>query len=260
MDAMAGKARIVECMDRSGPERGVAASAGESPGAMWLLPALLAGIVLFAVAHSAHAGLYKWTDEHGIVHYSDRLPPDAVNRASSQLNREGITVRKTGEAPTAAEQQARRAQEAQKRDIDRERMLAERRDRALIDSYTNEGDIDLAKSRALATIEGQIASARSYVAQIVKRRDQLQAQKSGQPGRAVPPAIGSELAQIDGELARQADFIAAKQKEAAAVASRYDADKRRFHDLKRSASEAPGSGTATRLSAADSAPGAAAHF
>ena len=69
-----------------------------------------------------------------------------------------------------------------------------------------------------------------------------------------------ELCIDRGELARQADFIAVKQKEAAAVASRYDADKRRFRALKRSASDAPGSGEATRLSAADPAPGTAAHY
>ena len=258
MNAMAAQGRIVERMDRSGAHRGDPSSAGASR-AMWLLPALLVGAVLFAIAGSAHAGMYKWTDERGIVHYSDKLPPDAVNRASSQLNREGITVRKTGQAPTVAEQQARQAQAEQKRDAERERVLAERRDRALRDSYTDENDIDLAKSRALATIEGQIASARSYVAQIVKRRDQLEAEKAAQSGKAVPRAIGSELASIDAELARQADFIAARQKEAAAVASRYDADKRRFHELTRSASDAPASRDATRLSAAEPAPRATAH-
>lgn len=260
MDTMAGQARIVGRIDRSGHGRCDSSPAGDGRGSMWLLPALLAGIVLFAVANGAHAGLYKWTDEHGIVHYSDRLPPDAVNRASSQLNREGITIRKIGQAPTAAEQQARQAQEAQTRELDRERMLAARRDRALLDSYTNEHDIDLAKSRALATIEGQIASARSYVAQIVVRRDQLEAQQVGRPGKAVPPSSARELASIDRELGRQADFIAAKQKEAAAVTSRYDADKRRFLELKRSASDAPGSGDATRLSAVEPAPGVAAHY
>jgi hypothetical protein len=250
MNAMAGQARILESGIRNGRDRGHSSAAGESRGSTWRLPALLAGVMLFALAASAHAGLYKWTDERGVVHYSDKLPPDAVNRASTQLNREGIAVKKTGEAPTAAEQEARQAQEQQNRERDRERLVASRRDRALLDSYTNESDIDLAKSRALSTIDGQIASARSYVAQIAKRREQLEAQKAGYAGKAVPAAIGSELASIDAELARQAVFITGKQKEAAAAAARYDADKRRFHDLKSSTSDALGAPDPTRLSAA----------
>lgn len=260
MNTRAGQGRVAERTDRRGLGRGDPSPAGEGGGSMWLLPALLVGIVLLVTAASASAGLYKWTDERGVVHYSDKLPPDAVNRASVQLNREGIAIKKTGQAPTAAEQEARRAQDQQKRDQERERLLAERRDRALLDSYTSENDIDLAKTRALATIEGQIASARSYVAQIAKRRAQLETQKAGYAGKAVPAAIGSELASIDAELARQADFIAGKQKEAAAAAARYDADKRRFHELKSSATDGLGSPGATRLSAVQPLPGVASRY
>ena len=239
------------------PDRGDRHPGAGGSGSMWMLPALLVGVVLLAIATGAHAALYKWVDTQGIVHYSDRLPPDAVNRASTQLNREGVVVRKVGQVPTAAEQQARETQEKQKREQQHEKMLAERRDRALLDSYTNESDIDLAKTRALATIEGQITSARAYVAQIAKRRAQLEAQKAGVASKPVPAAIASELASIDGELARQAEFIAGKEKDAAATAARYDADKRRFHELKSSATDALGSPDPTRLSAAQPVPVAA---
>ena len=185
MSALAGPGSFDGAAERDDADRAGRSSIPEASGSMWLLPALLVGVVLFAIATSAHATLYKWVDQHGLVHYSDRLPPDAVNRASTQLNREGIAVKKTGQAPTAAELQARQAAEKQKRGLDRERMLAERRDRALLDSYTNESDIDLAKTRALATIEGQITSAQSYIAQIAKRRGELEAkQATYAPGRS----------------------------------------------------------------------------
>src|SRR6476661_3398016 len=59
---------------------------------------LLVGAALVTIATSVHAGLYKWTDARGVVHYSDQLPPDAVNRANYQLNRQGLTIRKTEQA------------------------------------------------------------------------------------------------------------------------------------------------------------------
>lgn len=226
----------------------------ESRGSMWLLPALLVGALLLAIATTAHAGLYRWVDAKGSVHYSDRLPTDAVDRASSELNREGVVVRSVGQAPTADQLKARQAETAQKRELAREKMASERRDRALLDSYTSEDDIDLAKARALSTIEGQITSAQAYIAQIDKRRRELEALKPVGAQASVPANVHHELDSIDAELARQAEFIVGKQKEAAAMANRYDADKQRYHELKGAAVATAGAQSTTRLSVAESAP------
>jgi hypothetical protein len=50
--------------------------------------------------------------------------------------------------------------------------------------------------------------------------------------RPVPGALQYELETLDGEVARQNDFVAAKKKEAAGVAARYDSDKQRFRELR----------------------------
>src|SRR5438093_7713814 len=64
-------------------------------GSTWMFSALLLGALVIAIATSAHAALYKWTDDHGAVHYSDKLPAEAVNRESYELSRQGIKVKKT---------------------------------------------------------------------------------------------------------------------------------------------------------------------
>ena len=84
-----------------------AGPSGDAPGAMGLVGALLVGAFCAVVAANAHAALYKWTDGRGVVHYSDQLPPDAVNRASTELNRQGLTVRKTEQARAVAIETAR---------------------------------------------------------------------------------------------------------------------------------------------------------
>jgi len=184
-------------------------------------------------AGTAHAALYKWTDEHGIVHYSDKLPVEAVNRANAQLSGQGITVRRTEQVRTAAQRVPQTETEAQKlREADRDRVVAERRDRALIESYANEAEIELAKSRAIATIDGQVQSARVFVAQIAKRRKELDDRKATFAPRPVPGEIPREIETIDAEIDRQNEFMAAKAKESANVAARYDADKQRYRELK----------------------------
>ena len=199
-----------------------------------LFVALFLGAVFVTIAANAHAALYKWADERGVVHYSDQLPVDAVNRANYELSRSGLTVKKTEQARPVVEQRVPKTEsEAQRmRDADRERVIAERRDRALVESYANEGEIDLARSRAVATIDGQVQSATAFIAQMTKRREELEARKATFAPRPVPGAIEREIETIDEELGRQNELIAGKKKESAAVAARYDSDKQRFHELR----------------------------
>ena len=77
-------------------------------------------------------------------------------------------------------------------------------------------EIDLAKSRAVATIDGQVQSAQAFIAQMTKRRAELESQKRHVTRRdPVPGAIEREIETIDAELARQNELIAGKKKEAA---------------------------------------------
>jgi uncharacterized protein DUF4124 len=199
------------------------------------LPALLLlGAVLLALTTNAHGALYKWTDERGITHYSDKIPPDAVNRASAELNRDGLTVRKTEQARPVAQRVIPKndSEEQLARAAERAKVLAARRDRALIESYTSETEIDLAKTRAVATIDGQIQSAQAFIAQMQKRRAELEAKQSTYAPRPVPGEIKREIESIDEEVARQSSYITARQNESANVAARYESDKQRFRELR----------------------------
>jgi uncharacterized protein DUF4124 len=220
--------------DNRGEQASAHERSADASGSTWLLPLLLLGAVLATISFNARAALYKWTDERGITHYSDKLPIEAVNRASSELSREGITVRKTEPmkpvariAPKVQDDEQQRLRLAE-----RERQLAERRDRALLESYTNEAEIDLAKSRAVATLDGQAQSAEAFISQMNKRRAELEAKKVTYAPRPVPGSLEREIETIDSEVAHQNEFIAAKHKEAAGVAARYDSDKQRFRELR----------------------------
>jgi len=167
------------------------------------------------------------------VHYSDKLPVEAVNRANAQLSGQGMTLRRTEQVRAVAAAAPKTESDAQKlRESERERVIAERRDRALVESYANEAEIDLAKSRAIATIDGQVQSAHAFIAQISKRRKELEDKRVTFAPRPVPGEIPREIESIDAELARQNEFIAGKLKESANVAARYDADKERFRELR----------------------------
>ena len=119
----------------------------------------------------------------------------------------------------------------------------ERKDRALLQTYTTESEIDLARNRALSTIDAQMQSAQAYTVNLNKRKKDLAARLAALGDKPVPGQLERERVNIDEELAKQSDLILAKQREIAVVNARYDADKLRWQQL-RVAAEAQATGNA----------------
>jgi len=190
------------------------------------------GLALSLAAAFAPAATYKWVDEKGVTHYTDKLPPEAVNKSNVELNKQGIPVKKTAPAVTPEQVKARETEAERAQEAARQEQVQARKDRALLDSYTTEADIDLAKNRSLKIIENTLQSAEANRARLVKRRDELLASKQSLAGKPVPPNLERDLATAETDLARQDDFIARKKQEQVAVAARYDSDKLRWQALK----------------------------
>ena len=225
------------------------------------LPAigLLLALTLAVVAsRDAHSATYKWVDDKGIVHYADKMPTDAVNRGHVELDRQGIAVRKMDPALTPEQVRARAAEAEQRAQAAKEREETDRRDRALLASYTREDDIDLARGRSLTTIEGQMQSARSYSATLVKRQAELIAKRQSYGEKSVPPVLDRELESVASELAKTSALMETKKQESLAIAAKYDADKRRWRELQAlpeaSASATPKSGVVPMTQVGGTAP------
>ena len=205
----------------------VTARAARSGAALFL--ALLVGA---AVCVQARAATYKWVDEKGVTHYTDKIPPEAVGKGSTMLDKQARPVKKIDPALTPEQIRARESEEEQKRANAKLNEETARRDRALISSYTTEAEIDLARARQLTTIDGQIDSAQAYAASLRKRKDELDKRKAGSADKQVPVALERELEGTETELAKQLRLIEQKQVERTGVIAKYDADKVRWRELK----------------------------
>ena len=195
------------------------------------LPVVAIATALVAAPLSA-ANLYKWVDEKGVTHYTDKMPADAVDKASVELNRQGIAVKRTEPAPTPEQRRAKALEEERLKATARDREFVDRRDRALMQSYTTEEEIDLARSRALSTLDTQVTSAQAYSAQLAKRRDELEAKRKSYGSKPAPAAIDTELESIADELAKQATLIAERRRDSAVITAKYDQDKQRWRELR----------------------------
>lgn len=235
------------------PSRGLAVAGVRGVWQQALALLLISAAIMLIGIPRVQAATYKWTDEKGVVHYTDKIPPEALNKGNVELNKQGVTVKRTDPALTPEQRRAREIEEERSRQLAKEREIIERRDKALLSTYTMESEIDLARSRALNTIDAQIQSATSYSALLNKRKSELDARKAAAGDKAVPAVIERELTNINVTLQGQAELITTKQREMLVVGARYDADKKRWQEL-RAATEASLRG-ATNVVPTTTAPG-----
>ena len=195
------------------------------------LTAFIAALTMLASSGPARAALYKWVDEKGVVHYTDTLPPEAIDKARIELNKQGIEVKKTDKALTPEQRRAMEQEAHKQKELARQQEEVARRDRALLSSYTSEGEIDLARKRSLQTIDNVLQSTLAYSDQLAKRKIELEAKKEEMKGKPIVAVFDRELESIESELARQAELIEQKKRETEIVVAKYDADKQRWREL-----------------------------
>src|SRR3954463_8786520 len=92
-----------------------------------------------------------WKDKSGkVVGCGDKVPPEYQSSATKELDKRGIT-RSTTESVEEANQRRGREQEAARVKAEEDRKLVDqkRQDNALLETYSNEKEIDLKRDRDL---------------------------------------------------------------------------------------------------------------
>jgi len=174
---------------------------------------------------------YKWTDEKGVVHYGDHVPPEYAKSVRAVLNQGGVVIRRL-EAEKTPEQRA--ADALRDRDIEARRQ----HDRFLLTTYTSVKDIETLRDQRLEQIVGQSASASQYVDTLNERLAGLQAKaqlfrpySSDENARRMPDDLAADLVRTVSELRAQNNILRAKQLEHQGVSRQFQSDVERFVEL-----------------------------
>jgi hypothetical protein len=198
----------------------------------WSAAACFAAWLALGALPAAAAGTYKWTDDQGIVHYSDQMPAEGINKGGVMIDKQGRQVKKIDPTLTPAQTKAKEAEDERLRQIAKGQEDKSRRDIALTHSYTSEEEIDFARSRALLAVESQLKSAETYIADLTRRQQELKKDKLAYATKAVPPTLDSELSGLDEELARQDKVLAQRRAEITAINAKYESDKLRWREIR----------------------------
>jgi len=202
-------------------------------------PATSLVALLIALTIPAIAATFKWVDEKGVTHYGDSLPADDSKRGGAQINEQGKVLKKYDAVLTPEQQKARDADIAKQSELDQQREEQRRRDLALVNVYTDEPEIDLARDRYTQSIDMTIRNADDRIRRNAVIITQLQGQleffkgkeDDGTPRRA-PPQLVQELQLTKSQQPALQAAIVELLKEREQVAVRFAQDKQRFHEIK----------------------------
>ena len=179
------------------------------------------------------AGLYRWVDEQGNVHYSDRVPPEQTEGGRAVYNEGGIRIKEVAPAMTeeekAREAELARLREQQQKLIDEQRGADER----LLRSFPTEEDIYLARDGKLATVDLGIDIAYANIQRMKHRlldlQEEVEFRKSrNQPVDAYQPRIDSLSEQIEDAYSS----VLADEQRKEEIRSEYDHHAERYRELK----------------------------
>ena len=187
----------------------------------------------------ASAKLYRWTDDKGVVHYGDTIPPEYAKQDRNVLNSQGVNVGfEQGElTPEQRAEKARLAAEAEQAKHQREE--AARRDKTLLETYISVSDIEDLRNRRLELLEGQIKVTELYLANLRKRLVSLQDEASNykpyttrENAPQIPENLALDISRTAGSINLYEQTLSHTRSDQEAVRNSFDSDIRRFKELK----------------------------
>ena len=195
--------------------------------------AIISFSFLFIFIQPASAALKKCIDDKGRTQYYDNTPPEeCLGKATVEMSDHGVVLRKTDEEVGGEEAEERARHEAvKKRNIQEKKRL----DTALLATYTDKKEIDLARDRNIQPVELAIKGIMPRLKVSQSRLDVLKLQlvEAQKTKSSLLPSINKEMATAKKEVGRLEDELANRRVELKKIKAKFDSDKKRFIELKK---------------------------
>ena len=175
---------------------------------------------------------YRWTDDQGVVHYGDSVPPQYAQKERSVLNARGVEVRKL-DAQKSPEQMAADAR------VQQDILKQKQHDAFLMNTYASAKDIEALRDLRLDQLHGQRLASQQYVDSLQARLSSLQDRaKNFKPysprpnAHRMPDDVAEDLVHTLNELRTQHNALVAKMEEEANLKAQFQADIERYRELR----------------------------
>ena len=197
------------------------------------------GFIIAAVASvafaSEHERVYRWVDEDGQTHYGDSIPPEYSDLPKQVLNEHAVTVERLEGRKT--EEQL--AAEAKARELEMQKELQLRADKALLATYLSVEEIIMHRDRRIELFQAQSRVTELYLRNLERRLEKLKREAAKyRPYSENPdaPLVGEDLVADINEtqetIARHQKNLLKFQADEQQMVTRFEGDINRFKSLK----------------------------
>lgn len=195
--------------------------------------ALLCLTILAAAPAAAQTRMYKCVDARGKVYYTQVPPAECLGRETQELNKSGTVIRRNKVQNSLTTEQQRSQEAAHKKKLEEEELGREerRKNLALLNTYSNETDIDDARARALSEAQAAIAETEKRIVNAQQRKKELEGEKEFYVKKPLPVKLRQAITNNEIEIKNQTGLLEAKKKEIDTINGKYDEDKRRYVEL-----------------------------
>ncbi len=180
---------------------------------------------LSASLHAKAADLYRWQDDKGNVHYTDRVPPEYVEQGYRVISEQGLTIQTIR---SSMEELA--AQGDKPAQISKEQAI---KDRRLLMTYGSEDEIIAARERKLEDVQSLIELSRETISLLETQFRQL-AKEAGdyeKQGKAIPEALLTQVAATRRKIGKYQARLQENETGLENIKLEYDSDLERFRQL-----------------------------
>ncbi len=177
-----------------------------------------------AVAQSKGGGkIVCWKDKSGkVVGCGDTVPPEYRDSAATERDSRGIARKNLESAEDAAKRQGREQETAKQKEEDRKRLAEQKRqDSALLNTYTDEKEIDQRRDRDIQQVDLSILQIQAALKNATDRYNDAKKRNSKE-----------DMARAGADKERIEQNIAAKEKEKEGIRQKYAAQKKRYAELR----------------------------
>jgi hypothetical protein len=183
--------------------------------------------------------LYTWTDEKGLVHYSDSVPPDSANRDRNLLNAQGVRVG-FEEGEVTAEERAEIAKKKAAEDAEAAKQAEiDRHDKMLLQTYIAVADIEDLRNRRLELLESQIKVTELYLNNLRKRLVMLQDEaaafkpySTNADAPQIPENLALDISRTTSSINNYEKTLSKTRSDQMSLRASFDDDIVRFRQLK----------------------------
>jgi hypothetical protein len=189
---------------------------------IFLASILVGALAMPNIAAAEGKKIVKWVDSKGVTQYGDKLPASEAGRNNSEMNTQGMTVKKNVTADKSNEV------------FDQQKLEQARKDKILLASYTKAEEIDLALERNLQMDKANIQALTQQKVNLTARtaRNIKTAEGFKSRKKPVPDYLSDELKLSKLETANIDKQLAQRKLGMTATSARYTEEKARFIALK----------------------------